>query len=364
MRNALRVGDIEARPGEVARGSLGAVEIADGSKAMVPLLSMNGGQDGPILTVVSGVHGTELSSIGALLAAIKKIDPATMRGALLGIPGANPVAIRAGVYVTPIDGTNLSGPWFLPPVNQDTANTTQRIASCINEALEKADYVLDMHANPLPSIPFVLTALDICQNEKVREETRKMADVFGVTIINTPRKPTGSIRDICVSQGKPSITAEMAGDLWMSESITSVGTRGILNVMKAIGMLDGEPEKQDIKVIPRILAHRGFLISQRGGFMYVKVEPGEKVPKGQTVIEISNVYGDVVQEVTMPIEGYCLSFTGGAGGTHAVSAGMKLAFICSDQDEIKAPQHSQEVDGKHEAVAVVTDAPGVNARRG
>ena len=41
MKKSLKVGHIEARPGEIAKGPLGTVEIADGSKAEVPLIIVN-----------------------------------------------------------------------------------------------------------------------------------------------------------------------------------------------------------------------------------------------------------------------------------------------------------------------------------
>jgi len=331
MRDVLKVGETEAKPGEIVKGCLGSVEIADSSKVTIPLININGAEDGPVLTVVSGVHGRELSGIGALLAAIKEIGPVSMRGALLGIPGANPLAIRAGVYKTPVDEVNLSGPWFLPPLEQEKASITYRMACCINEALEKADYVLDMHANGLPSMPFVLTCLGLCQNDKVKKETERIAEAFGLTVINSSSKQVRNIMTACVNQGKPAIEIEMAGNIYLWKSIYSVGSRGILNVMKAIGMLDGDLEKQDVNVIPGELEQWGFLYAQRGGLMFVKKEPGEWITKGETVIEIVNTYGDVVEEVVMPVDGFCRSFRSGFHGTNAVSEGERLAYVVIDR---------------------------------
>jgi hypothetical protein len=68
--------------------------------------------------------------------------------------------------------------------------------------------------------------------------------------------------------------------------------------------------------------------------MYVKTRPGVKIKKDEVAIEILNVYGDVVQEVKMPISGYCWSFTGGVGGSHAVSEGDKLAYVFTEVKEL------------------------------
>ena len=337
MKKRLVIGDTEAKSGEIAKGSLGAIELADGSMIRIPLITVNGKDDGPVLTVVAGVHGPELTGIAALQKAIKRVDPASLKGALLGIPGANPLAITFGKYTTPIDEVNLSGPWFLPSKGED-ASITQRMARHINAAIEKADYVIDMHANPLPSIAFVLTDLNMCSDDKTRGGQKKIATAFGATIIDWPLEQATSLRSICVRNGKPAITPELPGNIYMWEEITEIGAIGILNVMKAIKMIDAEPEKQKIDVIKGDLCYYGRLVAQRGGLMFPRKKPGQKIEKGDTVIEIVDVYGDRVEEIKMPINGYCWAFNGGVGGTHAISEGDKLAYVFTERSEIRVSQ--------------------------
>ena len=334
MKEVLKVGDAAAKPGEIAKGSLGSVEMADGSRAHVPVINVNGAQDGPILTVIAAIHGTEISGIGAIHQVVKSIDPKKLRGALIAVPGGNPLAVRVGAYTTPIDGKNLSGPWYLPAVDLEPANITQRMAICINEALDKADFVIDVHANPLPSIPFVLTDLEMCPDTRIKSDVIRMAKAFGLTTINWPRKKATSIRDICSQNGKPAITHELAGNIYMWDEVNEIGARGIRNVMRELGMLDDEAEKQADAKIEGDLTFYGWLIAQRGGLMCVRKRPGELIRKGETAIEIVNFHGDVIQEVTMPINGYCWSFTGGVNGSHAVSEGDHLAYIFADTKEI------------------------------
>ncbi len=334
MRSVLAVGDAKAKPGEIAKGSLGSVELADGSRAHVPVIIVNGAEDGPVLTVIAAIHGTEISGIGAIHELVKTMDPKKLRGALLAVPGGNPLAFRIGVYTTPIDGKNLSGPWYLPAVDKATANITQRMAICINAALEKADYVIDVHANPLPSIGFVLTDLEMCPDDRVKKDVVRMAKAFGLTTINWPRKQATSIRDVCSQNGKPSITHELPGNIYMWDEVNRIGARGIRNVMKELGMLEGALEKQTETVVKGDLTFYGWLIAQRGGLMCVRRKPGELIRKGETAVEIVDVYGDVIQDVKMPINGYCWSFTGGVHGSHAVSEGDHLAYIFADTKEL------------------------------
>jgi len=334
MKKTLELGNTKTRPGTVSKGQLGAVELADGSLAPVPLIVVNGVEDGPVLTVVSAIHGTELSAIGAVFDVLKSLDPTKLRGAFIAVPGGNPLAFRMGNYITPVDSVNLSGPWYLPPVEGWRATITQRLARYINDALEIADYVIDMHANPLPSMPFVLKGVEIAPDDRTKEETNRIAEAFGTTVISSMGTHTTNIRASCTKQGKPSLTAELAGNIYLWDEISSVGGKGTRNVMRAIGMLDTPMEDQDVEVMNGEYVFCDYLVTQRGGLMFVRRQPGERVEKGGKVIDILNVYGEVVEEVVMPVSGYCWSFTGGVNGSHAVSEGDKLAYVFSDAETL------------------------------
>ena len=39
-----------------------------------------------------------------------------------------------------------------------------------------------------------------------------------------------------------------------------------------------------------------------------------------------DVWGDLIEEVKMPYDGYCWSFTGGVGYTQVVPEGTQIAF--------------------------------------
>ncbi len=68
--------------------------------------------------------------------------------------------------------------------------------------------------------------------------------------------------------------------------------------------------------------------------MFTRKEVGEMIKKGETVIEIINVYGDIVDKVKMSVNGFCRSFHGGFADARAVSEGSKLAFVVADKSEL------------------------------
>jgi hypothetical protein len=82
----------------------------------------------------------------------------------------------------------------------------------------------------------------------------------------------------------------------------------------------------------------GRLMTNTGGLMWVRQPPGKFLRQGEVAVEIMNVWGDIVEEVRMPLDGYCWSFTGGIAETHAVTEGTELAYIFRDRSQGEPPQ--------------------------
>src|SRR4051794_1885415 len=129
---------IEAAPGEMARGHLGHVALADGTKVGVPVIVVNGVEDGPTLVATGSVHGTEVNGTGAVLRVVRAVKPEEMRGCLIAIPSANPFAFQVGSYftpfITPDDGKNLASTPMWP--GNPAGTLTERIGVMIGQALQ------------------------------------------------------------------------------------------------------------------------------------------------------------------------------------------------------------------------------------
>lgn len=329
----IKLGNLEVKAGMKEKGALGTIKLADGSRVSIPLVIARGEKEGHNLVVCTGVHGTEVCGIYALQRVFQELDTSSLTGSLIGIPGANPITVTNGFYVTQFDNDNLSSAFSYP---DPEGGMTARMAAYIWKALDIADYVIDIHANPFPSIPFVLTNMSACKDEHCENELKKMTEAFGITRINWNR-PVRNMRDVCSFRGVPSITPELSGNLYYWDDVAEVGSRGIRNVMRAIGMLEGEMEKQeDVKIIPSDLGeleYVGRIRCHEAGLMRVVVGPGEKALKGDTVIEIYSFLGELLEEVKMPCTGYCWSYTGGMHSSSAITEGTPLAYVFKHVDD-------------------------------
>ena len=72
-----------------------------------------------------------------------------------------------------------------------------------------------------------------------------------------------------------------------------------------------------------IMADR--LTLHEGGLMWIKYPPGTFLREGDAAVDMMDVWGDIVEEVKVPYDGYCRYFTGGVGYTQSVPEETQIA---------------------------------------
>jgi predicted deacylase len=97
MPRILRVGNVVAKRGESKKGYIKGIELNNVSMD-VPVLVVNGVEDGTTLLLTSTEHGIEIQGSWVILQVMNKLNPKKLRGAVIGIPVANPTAFFAARY--------------------------------------------------------------------------------------------------------------------------------------------------------------------------------------------------------------------------------------------------------------------------
>src|SRR3712207_7586024 len=114
------------------------------SATRIPITVLRGARAGPTLALIAGTHGAEVAPIVALQRLRAVVDPAQLRGPLILVHVANmPSFLHRTVYRGPWDQKNLNRVY---PGRRD-GTASERIAHAITtEVIDRADYVVDMHA--------------------------------------------------------------------------------------------------------------------------------------------------------------------------------------------------------------------------
>ncbi len=321
---AFTIGDLTLDLGEMAKGKLGTFYLSDGTPVDIPLMAVRGVHDGPVLWLGAAMHGQELSGIPVIWEIIKeRVDPQSLRGAIVGAPLINPFSFNGRTYFTPEDGYNINRVFPGDPKGL----LTHRLANTIFEAVKKCDYLIDFHCNVASAMHFSIIKETV---DKVSwEKSRTMADAFGITTVEMILKHeahrTGTLGDNAGAIGKPNITIELVPWRAIDPEAVKVGVRGVLNVMKHLDMIDGEVEPQtDIQLISGRLS-RTELNATRGGLVIEFAEVGGSIKKDEVIGQIVNSYGDPVEDIVSPVDGWLLAWP--MINNQSAGTGEHVAFI-------------------------------------
>lgn len=325
MASTVQIGNVTCEAGEIKFGSIPSVHLRDGSVLQIPIIVVNGAEAGPTIWLGSTVHGNEIPGIEVIRRVTREIvDPQTLRGTILACPVQHPLAYMASSRNTPQDGININRVF---PGNLKGSLTERFAYHLFHDGVAKADAVLDYHCNVDGAISFNIVRSG--GEGRAWDEQHDLAKAFGITVAIAKVGQTGltgMLQDAALAAGKPALTVEFNGGYMMYEDAVSAGVTGTLNVMKYLNMIDGEIEPQTrIRVIDGPLTDRHHVSCDKGGVVYPLVPIGEKVTKGQPVVLLRDIYGDEVETILSPTDGWVITYP--RTDNHTVNSGDYVVFV-------------------------------------
>jgi predicted deacylase len=304
----MKIAGLEVAAGQYTRGSLPCAYLPDGSEVSVPLSILSGAKDGPTLLITSAIHGTELTGIEVIRRLLREdLKASDLRGTIVAAPIVNPMAYNAQQMNTPQDSYNLNRVFPGDPKSL----LSHRLAHLIySQLVAPCDYVIDLHANPTPAIQFAITKGAADPNITTR--SKKMADAFGITTIEMryehEKHRTGTMIECAMADGKPSLVLELVYWRRIDPVSVNTGVRGIKNVLKSLDMLDGELEEQTETPVIKGALSRVEVTANKGGLVFWSKTAGDSISKGEVIGVLRDPWGDIVEEVVSPRDGWILAW--------------------------------------------------------
>ena len=314
---------VGARPPGKAMGFIEHGSSADGTALQSAVHVLVGAQEGPVLYVQAAIHGDEVNGVEVLRRLVTGLDPSTLRGVLIVIPIANGSGFTQHSRRNFFDEEDMNRVW----PGKESGSMSQQIAFHLyQQAIRHADYVVDLHTASSNTLLHVVYG----QGD---EKSRKLAEVFGLEVLleeaidDDLRRSrfTGKLRNVLTERGVPAITPELGGTNCLKEEHIVLGVRGMTNVMKHIGMLDGEVALPEQPQITLRGSHLDEVWAQQGGIWIAQVKAGERVQQGQRLGYIYSVRTfEIMEWVTAPYDGYILGLT----DIPVINTGDALVNIC------------------------------------
>lgn len=227
---------VRVEPGARTFGSIALMQLSDGLTLELPIHLIAGASPGPVLLLVSAQHGDEYASIAVVREIALALDPRRLRGTVVVVPMANPLAVRARTRRTPVDGMDLNRSF---PGDRE-AGVTPRLAAALSELVGHADCVVDHHSG-MEHVVMSCVALKSHTDEAYERRTTELSRAYGLEVLKRGPYLRGSLTEHAAHRGIPAIVVEAGGAASSRADLTRPAVQGTFELLRALGMMDGRP---------------------------------------------------------------------------------------------------------------------------
>jgi predicted deacylase len=300
-----KVQGLDLERGQRVKHLIRAVELPDASWVELPMMVVRGARPGPVMYLGAAIHGDEINGVEIVARVAREINVSELNGTILAVPVQNPMAFRiqhryplGHMLKSPMD-QNPADVWasFPGDVNGNTAAVIAHIL--FEQLMVQSDYMIDIHTPTTGGkyAPFAFLPPPRCG--AIVERAEALAKAFGADFI------LANDKGMYVGDKNPHVVAADHGVIAFGVELgeggrldpieVERGVRGVLNVLRAVSMLPGAVESSGRRMVIRTMS---VIRARRAGLLHLRVGLGEEVAAGQVVATVTNVFGEIVEEIS------------------------------------------------------------------
>jgi predicted deacylase len=274
----------------------------------VPVVEITGSTDGPLLTVIAGVHGCEYAPMAAVRRWTRSLEKRDLRGRVRAVPVLSLTSFRArSPFVIPEDGKNLNRCFPGSPAG----TLAERLAhATFTQLITGSDALIDAHAGDMVE---ALQPFALYDAGPAEARAREMATAYGLGYVIRqepgPDRAVGGTTSASAAEiGIPAIIAESGECGLVQQDAVDRHVRGLDRVLALLGIAD-DPAAGDAAP-PTYLTRFLWLNCDDAGWWEPAVRPGEAVAAGQKLGTVSTLDGArILQTITAPADGVPMFIT-------------------------------------------------------
>lgn len=295
--DTITIGGVSIAPGKRQTVDLPVVRLYTHTQLHMPVHVINSRSPGPVLFISAAIHGDELNGVEIIRRVLKLRGLRQMRGRLIAVPIVNVIGfIGHSRYLADRRDLNRVFP------GAEQGPLALMLADLfIREVVAHATHGIDLHTATLHRNNFPQVRVSEGDHASL-----DLARQFNAPVIIQSKSRPGSLRHAIVERGLPNVLFEAGEALRFDETAIRVGVRGVLNVMRHLGMLPGRvtPSK---RFKPAFFCKSSrWARSPSSGVLRNRTRLGKGVVKGQVLGVVADPFGENESDVIAPGDGYVI----------------------------------------------------------
>lgn len=319
MANIFEIAGETVAPGESRVIEIPLPDLYMHTALSMPVQVIRGRRDGPILFVSGAVHGDEIVGVEIIRRLMAGSQLKGLRGTLITIPVVNVYGfINQTRYLPDRRDLNRCFP------GSEGGSLAARLAHLfMTEVVHKCTHGIDLHTAAVhrDNLPQIRAAMEAPGVEE-------MARAFNAPVIVNSGLIEGSLRTACRDAGVPVIVYEAGEALRFNELAIRAGVRGVVSVMRQIGMLSPRKRKST-HADPFVARSSTWVRAPQSGIFRMRVPLGAYVSKGDCLGMVAAPYGGKQTETA--VEASCDGVVIGRTNIPLVNEGEALFHLARFQ---------------------------------
>jgi predicted deacylase len=260
----------------------------------VPVLIAHGKQPGPRLCLTAAIHGDELNGIEMVRRLMYQLEPANMRGTVIGIPIVNLDGFRrASRYLADRRDLNRHFP------GSPNGSAADRIGhSLFSDVIRQCQFLVDLHTGSQQRVNLPQIRGNL-KDEMVFDFSRHFG---GITVLHGVGAK-GTLRRAANDAGIPAVTMEAGGPHQLDESAVDAGVKSLETLLQNLAIQDS---KRFWSSPQPVFYQSDWVRANQGGILMSTVKLGDKVREGQVLGSVIDPVSNTGSAILAPFNGRIL----------------------------------------------------------
>ena len=299
MREPIIIGEVVVKAGQKKIFDLPIPNLYTHTALGLPIHVIHSKLDGPVMFISAALHGDEINGVEIIRRVLNTRAMGRLRGTIIAVPVVNLFGfINQSRYLPDRRDLNRSFP------GSEKGSMAARLANLfLKEIVVQCTHGIDLHTAAVhrDNLPQVRAYMK-------DKETNRMARAFFAPIILNTNLVEGSLRQAVDKMGIPVIVYEAGEALRFDEVSIRAGVKGIISVMREIGMLPNIKQRKPA-IEPLVAMSSTWMRAQQSGILRTMVKLGDKVVKKQVIGIVSDPFGETEQPVVSSVDGIVVDRT-------------------------------------------------------